>query len=205
MSYASKDWVLASNNAGKLKEFSDLLSSMSVTIRPQKDFGVDDAIEDGLSFIENAIIKARHASKATGLPALSDDSGLEVDALKGSPGIYSARYASMDGGEKSDTANIEKVLAEMQNVPADERTARFHCVLAFVRHHLDPTPIIIQGVWQGSILYSPTGGGGFGYDPIFWVPECQCSSAQLSKEEKNTVSHRGIAVAAFKAKMATLL
>lgn len=205
MTYASKEWVLASNNNGKLTEFSDLLASFCVSIKPQKDFGVEDAIEDGLSFIENAIIKARHASKATGLPALSDDSGLEVDALNGSPGIYSARYAALEGGEKSDTANLEKVLAEMSNVPNEQRTARFHCVLAFVRHSLDPTPIIIQGTWEGSLLFEPTGGGGFGYDPIFWVPEHQCSSAQLNKEEKNKISHRGIAVAAFKSKMASLL
>ncbi len=203
MTYTSKEWVLASNNAGKLKEFSELLAPMSVSIKPQREFGVEDAIEDGLSFIENAIIKARHASKATGLPALADDSGLEVDALQGAPGIYSARYASMDGGEKSDTANLEKVLAEMAGNP--NRTARFHCVLAFVRHALDPTPIIIQGVWEGTLLDAPRGENGFGYDPIFWVEQHQCSSAELSKEQKNALSHRGQAVRAFVSKMENLL
>ncbi len=203
MTYTSKEWVLASNNAGKLKEFSELLAPMSVSIKPQREFGVEDAIEDGLSFIENAIIKARHASKATGLPALADDSGLEVDALQGAPGIYSARYASMDGGEKSDTANLEKVLAEMAGNP--NRKARFHCVLAFVRHALDPTPIIIQGVWEGTLLDAPRGENGFGYDPIFWVEQHQCSSAELSKEQKNALSHRGQAVRAFVSKMENLL
>ncbi|MEJ2041768.1 MAG: RdgB/HAM1 family non-canonical purine NTP pyrophosphatase [Reinekea sp.] len=201
--YCKKDWVLASNNAGKLKEFSELLAPMSITIQPQKAFAVEDAIEDGLSFIENAIIKARHASRATGLPALSDDSGLEVDALNGAPGIYSARYASMDGGEKSDTRNLEKVLHEMQN--ETNRTARFHCVLAFVRHADDPTPIVIQGVWEGSLLNQPRGENGFGYDPVFWVEEHGCASAELSKEQKNQLSHRGKAVRAFIKKMESLL
>lgn len=191
----NQQWVLASNNAGKLKEFSELLAPMSINIRPQKDFGVEDAIEDGLSFIENAIIKARHASKATGLPALADDSGLEVDALNGAPGIYSARYASMNGGEKSDRANLEKVLTDMK--AAEDRTARFHCVLAFVRHELDPTPIIVQGTWEGSLLTAPQGEQGFGYDPIFWVDAHQCSAAELTKAQKNALSHRGQAVRQF--------
>ncbi len=201
--YCKKDWVLASNNAGKLKEFSELLAPMSISIQPQKTFGVEDAIEDGLSFIENAIIKARHASKATGLPALADDSGLEVDALDGAPGIYSARYASMDGGEKSDTANLQKVLKEMEG--QSNRIARFHCVLAFVRHAEDPTPIIIQGTWEGSLLESPQGENGFGYDPIFWVEEHGCASAELNKDQKNALSHRGKAVRAFIEKMESLL
>lgn len=191
----SKEWVLASNNAGKLKEFSELLEPMAISIRPQKDFGVEDAVEDGLSFIENAIIKARHAAKATGLPALADDSGLEVDALNGAPGIYSARYAAMAGEEKSDQANLEKVLRDMQG--QTNRTARFHCILAFVRHATDPTPVIIQGVWDGSLLEEPRGDHGFGYDPIFWVESHQASAAELSKVEKNALSHRGQAVRAF--------
>lgn len=203
--YCDHQWVLASNNAGKLKEFSELLAPMNVSIAPQREFGVEDAIEDGLSFIENAIIKARHAAKATGRPALADDSGLEVDFLQGAPGIYSARYASMDGAEKSDLANLNKVLDEMQGVPAEQRTARFHCVLAFVRHAEDPTPIIIQGTWEGKLLETPRGENGFGYDPIFWVESHQCSSAELSKEDKNSLSHRGQAVRAFKAKMEKLL
>ena len=201
--YCATNWVLASNNAGKLKEFSELLAPMEISIKPQKEFGVEDAIEDGLSFIENAIIKARHASKATGLPALADDSGLEVDSLNGAPGIYSARYASMNGGEKSDTANLEKVLSEMEG--ERNRTARFHCVLAFVRHETDPTPIVIQGTWEGELLSAPQGENGFGYDPIFWVEQHQCSSAELTKEQKNALSHRGKAVAAFVKKMETLL
>jgi XTP/dITP diphosphohydrolase len=201
--YCTTNWVLASNNAGKLKEFAQLLAPMDIKIKPQKEFGVEDAIEDGLSFIENAIIKARHASKATGLPALADDSGLEVDALNGAPGIYSARYASMNGGEKSDTANLEKVLRDMTD--KKNRTARFHCVLAFVRHETDPTPIVIQGTWEGELLNAPQGENGFGYDPIFWVEQHQCSSAELTKDQKNALSHRGKAVAEFVKKMETLL
>lgn len=188
-------WVLASNNAGKLKEFDTLLSPLNIHIRPQKEFAVEDAIEDGLSFIENAIIKARHAANATGLPALADDSGLEVDALNGEPGIYSARYAATDGQAKSDQANIEKLLSNLNGVT--DRSARFHCVLAFVRHHADPTPLIVQGTWNGEILAAPAGEGGFGYDPVFWVPDRQCSAAELSKEVKNTISHRGQAVRQF--------
>lgn len=203
--YCSDQWVLASNNAGKLKEFKELLEPFAIDIEPQKSFNVDDAIEDGLSFIENAIIKARHASKLTGRPALADDSGLEVDALNGEPGIYSARYASMGGGEKSDIANLEKVLQAMTGVEEADRVARFHCVLAFVRHATDPTPIIIQGTWEGRILEAPRGVNGFGYDPIFWVESHQCSSAELPKDVKNQLSHRGRAVRQFIQKMDTLL
>ncbi len=205
MPYCDTQWVLASNNQGKLTEFNELLAPLNVNIRPQREFGVEDAIEDGLSFIENAIIKARHASKATGLPALSDDSGLEVDALNGAPGIYSARYASMQGGEKSDLANLQKVLAEIGEVPSAQRTARFQCVLAFMRHAEDPTPLIIQGTWNGILLDAPQGENGFGYDPIFWVAEHQCSSAGLNKDEKNKLSHRGQAVREFKQRMAVLM
>lgn len=203
--YCDRQWVLASNNAGKLREFSDLLAPMNISIEPQRQLGVEDAIEDGLSFIENAIIKARHAAQITGRPALSDDSGLEIDALNGAPGIYSARYASMDGGEKSDLANLQKVLKDLEGLPAEQRTARFHCVLAFMRHAEDPTPIVIQGSWEGRILEAPSGENGFGYDPIFWVESHQCSSAELSKEVKNQLSHRGQAVRAFKKRMETLL
>lgn len=202
MSYTSREWVLASNNAGKLKEFSELLETFSVNIKPQREFGVEDAIEDGLSFIENAIIKARHAAKATGLPALSDDSGIEVDALNGAPGIYSARYAQMNGGEKSDSSNLNQLLTDMEGIPEAQRTARYHCVLAFVRHELDPTPIITQGTWEGRLLTTPQGNGGFGYDPIFWVASHQCSSAELAKADKAALSHRGKAVKAFHAIMA---
>lgn len=193
----SKDWVLASNNAGKLKEFSELLAPLNIQIKPQKEYGVEDAIEDGLSFVENAIIKARHASLITGKPALADDSGLEIDALNGAPGIYSARYSAMNGGEKSDHANLLRALEELKGVPTQKRTARFQCVLAFMRHANDPTPLIIQRSWEGTILTAPRGENGFGYDPIFWVEEHQCSSAELSKEQKNALSHRGQAVKAF--------
>ena len=203
--YCTNHWVLASNNAGKLREFNDLLAPLAIKIQPQAELEVPDAIEDGLSFIENALIKARHAARLTGLPALSDDSGLEVDALHGAPGIYSARYASMAGGDKSDLANLNKLLVDLKDVPPAERTARFHCVLAFMRHADDPTPIVIQGTWEGSLLQAPAGDKGFGYDPIFWVAAHGCSAAQLSKAEKNRLSHRGLAVAAFKRRMAQLL
>ena len=203
--YCTDHWVLASNNAGKLREFNQLLAPLAINIQPQAELDVPDAIEDGLSFIENALIKARHAARLTGLPALADDSGLEVDALQGAPGIYSARYASMAGGEKSDLANMDKLLADLKHVPPAQRSARFHCVLAFMRHAEDPTPIVIQGTWEGTLLEAPAGDDGFGYDPIFWVQSHQCSSAQLSKAEKNQLSHRGQAVAAFQQRMARLL
>ncbi|WP_320825194.1 RdgB/HAM1 family non-canonical purine NTP pyrophosphatase [Reinekea sp.] len=203
--YCTNDWVLASNNAGKLREFNQLLAPLAINIQPQAELDVPDAIEDGLSFIENALIKARHAARLTGLPALADDSGLEVDALHGAPGIYSARYASMAGGVKSDLANMDKLLADLKDVPTALRTARFHCVLAFMRHAEDPTPIVIQGTWEGTLLEAPAGDDGFGYDPIFWVASHQCSSAQLTKAEKNRLSHRGQAVSAFSQRMALLL
>ena len=201
--YCNNEWVLASNNAGKLAEFSELLAPLQVSIKPQRAFAVDDAVEDGLSFIENAIIKARHATQATGLPALADDSGLATDALNGAPGIYSARYATMSGGEKSDQANLQKLLSDMQGI--ENRVARFHCVLVFMRHATDPTPIVVQDTWQGSLLTRPQGIKGFGYDPIFWVSEKQCSAAELDKSEKNAISHRGKAVRKFIDKMASLL
>lgn len=184
--------VLASGNAGKLKEFSKLLAPLQWEVQPQSEFNVGGVAETGLSFVENAIIKARHASKISGLPALADDSGLEVDALQGQPGIYSARYS---GEAATDAANNEKLLNELRNVPERQRTARFQCVLVFMRHALDPTPLICQGSWEGSILFSPRGDNGFGYDPLFWVPEQQCSSAQLTPEIKNQISHRGKAIA----------
>ncbi|MDN3651001.1 RdgB/HAM1 family non-canonical purine NTP pyrophosphatase [Reinekea marina] len=192
-----QQWVLASNNAGKLKEFSELLTPLDISIKPQKEFGVEDAIEDGLSFVENAIIKARHAASITGLPALADDSGLEIDALNGAPGIYSARFSAMHGGEKSDQANLQLALERLKDTPTEHRSARFQCVLAFMRHAEDPTPLIIQRSWEGQILNEPRGENGFGYDPIFWVEAHQCSSAELTKEQKNALSHRGQAVKAF--------
>lgn len=183
--------VLASNNQGKLREFSQMFSTLNICIVPQGELGVSDAIENGLSFVENAIIKARHACAATGLPAIADDSGLEIDALNGEPGIYSARYAGEHG---DDTANNQCVLEKLSGIPEAKRTARFQCVLAFMRHEHDPTPLVCQGSWEGVMLDAPRGENGFGYDPIFWVPEKQCSSAQLSKDEKNTLSHRGQAL-----------
>ena len=157
----------------------------------QSDFNVIEAEETGLSFVENAILKARNASQQTGLPALADDSGLEVDALKGRPGIYSARYA---GASASDADNNAKLLQELATVAEEDRTARFQCLLVFIRHPLDPTPILCQGTWEGRILFEPDGTNGFGYDPLFFVPEKSCSSAQLDATVKNRISHRGKAI-----------
>ncbi len=190
-------WVLASGNAGKLREFSRLLEPLDINVVPQKELGVSDADETGLSFIENAILKARHAAEITGLPALADDSGLEIDALKGAPGIYSARYSALVGGEHNDAANIERVLLELASVPEEKRTARFQCVLAFMRHAKDPTPLVVQRSWEGRILDEPSGRDGFGYDPIFYVPDQGCTAAELAPDVKNQLSHRGKAMAAF--------
>lgn len=186
--------VLASGNSGKLREFSQLLAPLGFTLMPQSEFGVQDADETGLSFVENAIIKARHAAAITGLPSLADDSGLEIDALHGAPGIYSSRFA---GENASDTDNIVKVLDALADVPETERSARFQCVLVFMRHAQDPTPLICQGSWQGQILTDPVGYGGFGYDPIFRVAETDCSAAELSSEQKHAISHRGKAMRQF--------
>ncbi len=186
-----KKIILASGNRGKLKEFNQLLGNSGFEVLPQSDFDVPDAIEDGLSFVENAIIKARHASKLTGLPAIADDSGLEVDALNGQPGIYSARFS---GEGATDQRNNEKLLADLKDIPDTERTARFQCLLVYLRHENDPTPVICQGTWEGAILFEEQGENGFGYDPLFWVPEQTCSSAQLPPELKNRISHRGKAM-----------
>lgn len=186
--------VLASGNPGKLQEFQQLLGSCGFEVLPQSDFDVPEAIESGLSFVENAIIKARNASAHTGLAAIADDSGLEVDALQGKPGIYSARYAGPDANDKD---NNRKLLLELQTVEEVNRTARFQCVLVFMRHPEDPTPLICQGSWEGNILAEASGDNGFGYDPLFYVPEKHCSSAQLPPEIKNAISHRGKAMAAL--------
>ncbi|MFY0663657.1 MAG: RdgB/HAM1 family non-canonical purine NTP pyrophosphatase [Natronospirillum sp.] len=180
--------VLASGNAGKLDEFQGLLLDLQVEVKPQSDFRVSDADETGLTFIENAILKARHAARITGLPALADDSGLEIDHLNGAPGIYSARYCGTHG---DDAGHIAKVLAELDGVPEAQRTARFVCVLALLRHGDDPRPLICQGTWEGRILTAPQGEGGFGYDPIFYVPDHNCSASELPKSLKNQLSHRG--------------
>lgn len=183
--------VLASNNAGKIKEFTQMLGAASYTIRPQKEWDLEDADETGLTFVENALIKARHACLHTHLPAIADDSGLVVDALNGAPGIYSSRYA----GENADEfAYTQKLLNELKGVPEEKRTARFVCVLAMMRHAEDPLPIIAQATWEGSILTERQGNGGFGYDPVFYSPEEKCAAAQLTPERKHSLSHRGKAL-----------
>lgn len=182
--------VLASSNAGKIREFKELLKNLSIELIPQTELGVIDAEETGLSFIENALLKARHAAQATGLPAIADDSGLAVDALKGEPGIYSARYA----GTNSSQDNINKLLKEMRDVPDEKRGASFHCVLAFVSHALDPTPLVCDGKWSGMILHQPQGIEGFGYDPVFYVPSEKMTAAELPSDLKNKISHRGQAL-----------
>ena len=186
--------VLASGNIGKLRELSQILSPLGLELIAQSDLNVAEAEETGLSFVENAIIKARNAALYTGLPAIADDSGIEVDALHGAPGIYSSRYA---GPDASDTDNIEALLEAMKDVPETERTARFQCVVVFMRHAEDQTPLICQGSWQGQILQSPLGDEGFGYDPVFWVSETDCTAAELSPEQKHAISHRGKAMRQF--------
>jgi len=168
------------------------------TVRSQGDWKVSEAVEDGLSFIENALIKARHAARCTGLQALADDSGLVVDALNGMPGIYSSRYA---GAEANDKTNIQKLLHALRGVPGPERGAHFYCAMVFVRHTEDPAPLISFGKWPGIIMEQPRGEGGFGYDPVFWVPGEDCSSAELPPEVKNSISHRGQALTALIAQM----
>lgn len=183
--------VLASNNKGKLREFAELLGGLHLDIIPQAQLGVSDADETGLTFVENAIIKARHAAQITGLPAIADDSGIEVDALNGAPGIYSARYG---GPGATDTINNQKLLLALADVPAAQRSARYQCLIVYMRHALDPTPIICSGSWEGQILTAPRGRGGFGYDPIFFVPTHQCSGGELDAVEKSRTSHRGQAL-----------
>lgn len=187
-----KKIVLATGNQGKVKELASLLAEQNFEVIAQSEFNVPDVPETGTTFVENAIIKARHAAKITGLPAIADDSGLEVDALNGAPGVYSARYA---GPEANDSDNNQKLLAELAGVEANKRTARFHCVLVYMKHAKDPTPIICHGVWEGSIIEEPSGDNGFGYDPLFWQESLQKTSAQLEKVEKNKLSHRGKALA----------
>jgi|SRR5690554_402664 len=191
--------VLASGNRSKLQELGNLLADFDFELLPQSAFAVEDAEETGLSFVENAILKARHASRMTGLPALADDSGIEVDALQGRPGIYSARFA---GPAASDAENNARLLTELEGLPEHARTARYHCVLALMRHPEDPTPILCQGNWEGHILTSPRGQGGFGYDPLFWVSSLQRSAAELSAEEKSRLSHRARASEALRTALA---
>lgn len=185
--------VLASNNPGKLAEFVQLIDSAEIELIPQSDFQMPAVTETGLTYVENAILKARHASQISGLPAIGDDSGIEVDCLQGQPGIYSARFA---GETATAGTNIDKLLSALQDYPAlKDRTARFVCVIVLLRHALDPSPIIAEGFWSGQILLEKTGSHGFGYDPIFYLPDKQCSAAELPEAEKNHISHRGQAFA----------
>jgi XTP/dITP diphosphohydrolase len=180
--------LLASNNPGKIRELQSLLGSLRIEIVSQSDYGIAAPEETGLSFVENAILKARHAARHSGLATIGDDSGLEVDALDGAPGIYSARYA---GTGTTDRDNIDKLLRALADVEPARRKARFRCVMAFLRHADDPSPILAEGIWEGRILEACRGGSGFGYDPVFWVPEAGCTAAELTPEEKNRLSHRG--------------
>lgn len=189
--------VLASGNASKLAELRELLGA-GFTLHAQSEFGLADAEETGLSFVENALLKARHAARATGLPALADDSGLCVDALDGAPGLYSARYAGTHGDSE---ANIDKLLRALHGVPDADRGARFVCVLALLRHAEDPLPLIAQGIWEGRILHARQGSGGFGYDPVFFSPAHGCSAAELPAATKNRDSHRGLALAQLRARL----
>jgi XTP/dITP diphosphohydrolase len=185
--------VLASGNAGKLREFNRILAPLEMTLRFQSEFQVPEVAEDGLSFVENSIIKARAAAKHTGLPALADDSGLEVDFLSGAPGIYSARFAGNPENGDADRRNNSKLLTQLAGVPREQRSARFQCVLVYMRHWQDPTPLICQGSWEGEILSEARGVNGFGYDPLFYLSDYDCSSAELDSAVKNKISHRALA------------
>jgi len=190
--------VLASGNPGKLRELGAMLRPLGWLLRPQSDWGIGEAVEDGLTFIENALIKARHAARATGMPSLGDDSGLVVDVLGGKPGIRSSRYA---GDMADDEANNRKLLAELDGIGGARRSAHFYCAMALMRHPEDPAPLLATGRWRGRILEAPVGDGGFGYDPLFWVPGEGCSSAELPAAVKNRLSHRGQALAALLAQI----
>ena len=193
--------LLASSNTGKLAELRPLLADTGLELVAQSELGVQDAVEDGLSFVENALIKARHACRQAGLPALADDSGLVVDALGGAPGLISAHYAGVHG---DGPGNIARVLRELEGVPDGRRTARFHCTLVLLRHAEDPQPLIAEGSWEGRILRAPRGDQGFGYDPSFFDPVLQAGAGELPAEVKNRVSHRGRALAVLRERLAGL-
>jgi len=195
-----KRLVLASANPGKLRELSALLGDLGYQLSAQSEFDVPSVPETGTTFVENAIIKARHAAELTGLPALADDSGIEVDALDGAPGVYSARFA---GAEASDADNNALLVEKLRSVPEDRRTARYRAVIVLMRHAADPSPLICEGSWEGVIRLEPAGDGGFGYDPYFFLPELGCTSAELSAADKNRRSHRGQALAELKRRLAT--
>jgi XTP/dITP diphosphohydrolase len=183
--------VLASSNQGKLREINEMLANSDIEVIPQSEFNIDDVEETGHSFIENALLKARHASSQAGLPAIADDSGIVIDSLQGKPGIYSARYA---GEGASDEKNLWKLIKEIETLPEGDRAARFICLMVYLRHTDDPTPVIAQGEWQGIAITEPKGENGFGYDPMFYLPEYQCTSAELTSDTKNKLSHRGQAL-----------
>jgi XTP/dITP diphosphohydrolase len=193
--------VLASSNHGKLQELRELLAGNGIELIAQSDLGVDDADETGSTFVENALIKARHATRITGLPALADDSGICVDALQGAPGLYSARYAGQHGDAGR---NIDKLLVQLEGVPDEQRAAHFYCVLVLLRHPDDPQPLIVEGEWRGRILHARQGNGGHGYDPVFFDPRHGQSAAEMESALKNRLSHRGQALATLKQRLATL-
>ena len=186
------DVVLASSNAGKIKELQDMLADLGVVILPQQSLSIPDIEETGLCFVENAILKARNAALLSGIPAIADDSGLEVDLLDGRPGIYSARYA---GEDATDSSNNQKLLEELGDSPLEKRSARYQCIIVYMRHANDPTPIICQGSWEGHIAFEPRGSEGFGYDPLFYLQDLDCHAAEMEKTHKNRISHRGKATA----------
>ena len=192
--------VLASGNAGKLRELTAMLQPLGWAIRQQGEWSMAEAVEDGLSFVENALIKARHAARMTGLPALGDDSGLVVDALDGAPGVFSSRFAGEGAG---DAANNRMLLEAMKGIPAASRGAHFYCAMALLRHEDDPCPLLATGKWRGRILESARGEGGFGYDPLFWLESHACSSAELEPAEKNRLSHRGQALQSLLGQLTT--
>jgi XTP/dITP diphosphohydrolase len=194
-----KRLVLASGNPGKLRELSHLLDDLGYELHPQSEFGVPEVAETGTTFVENAIIKARHAAAHTDLPALADDSGIEVDALDGAPGVYSARFA---GPDADDASNNALLVEKLRSVPSEQRTARYRAVIVLMRHAADPSPLICEGSWEGMIQLEPAGSGGFGYDPYFYLPERGCTSAELSRDEKNRLSHRGQALTELKRRLA---